>query len=137
MTPSAASDLAFRNGGSARRRTGLLLRAAGLYGAAAIVVVVAVLLLRGVHGLPFLRAAGVSEPAVAKNSTVHASSHRTAVADRMYNGALHRDFLGSLQLLDPEVGVGAAALDPACPGDAVTLSATSPNGGMSNASARS
>jgi len=109
VTPPAPADLAFRNGGGARRRTGgLLLRAAALCGGAVLAVVAAAaLLLRRVRGSPVFEPAAVSAPGViARNSTVHATSHRTAVADRMYNGALHRDFLGSLQLLDPEVLYG-------------------------------
>ena len=95
----AEPELAFRNGSTGRRRAGgLLLRAALLAGA----VLAAALLLRGARSSPFFGAA-VNASGVARNSTVHATSHRVAVADRMYNGALHQDFLGSLQLLDHEV----------------------------------
>ena len=41
--------------------------------------------------------------AEARGNVASASSHRAAVVDRMYNGALALDYMQSLKLLDPEV----------------------------------
>ena len=65
-------------------------------------------LLRAAGGspMPLVMRAAAGALGVANGTVGRVSSHRTAVADRMYNGALHEDFLGSLQLLDPEVSTG-------------------------------
>ena len=48
---------------------------------------------------------GASRPQAAGRNV----GHRAAVTDRMYDGALHTNYVRSLQLLDPEVWLAAKA----------------------------